>query len=201
MCAFSTHYMVTADLAKTTEKRPKWTLRRPFSTACPSCIHRGSYVKMYLRQLTCSVYQTAGISCGCEIQFRIKQKAETSSLWGAEGPSALAWWRRTWRHAKHQTTSVPAIWWIHAFPWSSTTIFEDLRWISGLYRLSLVSPHPSSFTVTSDKQQEVADVGAVFLKTFPSFKQRLQQSGLKLQTAAAEDRHRPPLHLLQIFMQ
>lgn len=174
MCTFSTHYRaVMADLSEMTEKRPKWTLRRLFSTACPSWTHCDNYVKMYLRQLGRKIKHLVFIwQLRLWNSTKINQKAEISSLGGAESPSATAGWRQTRHCTEHQTTSVPAISGIHAFPWSSTTIFNDLHRIPGLCCVSLVSPHPSSVTRTSDKYQVMVLVGTVFLKTFTSFFQR-----------------------------
>lgn len=84
-----------------------------------------------------------------------------------------------------QTTSVPVIWRIQAFPWSSTITSNDLHWISVVSPLA--SPREFSFTLTSDKQQEEADVGKGFLKKF--------SRGSELQTAAEEDGRHPPSHL------
>lgn len=156
MCTFSTHYRaVTADLSEMTEKRPKWTLRRPFSTACPGWTHCGNYVKMYLRQLGRKIKHLVFIwQLRLWNSTEINQRAEISSLGWVESPSAPAGWRQTRRCTEHQTTSAPAMSGIG---------------IPGLCCVSLVSPHPSSVTRTSDKYQVMVLVGTVFLKTFTSF--------------------------------
>lgn len=55
----------------------------------------------------------------------------------------------------------------------------------------LVSPRSSSFTLTVDKQQEVADVGNIHIFQ-PQPLQTFRKGAEKMQTAAAEDRQHPP---------
>lgn len=182
-CTFSTHYRVTTDLAKMTEKRLKWTPRRPFSSARPGWTHCNNYVKMYLRQLGRNIKHSVFIRQLGSLEVvkfnRISLESRKCALLRlGDGRRVAA--------PGYQTTSVPVIWCIQAFPWSSTITSNDLHWISVAF--PLVSPREFSFSLTSDKQQEEADVGKGFLKTF--------SRGSELQTAAEADRRHPPSHLL-----
>lgn len=158
------------------------------------------HVEMYLRQLVERGHWTLWNVLVIVKFNQINQKAAILSLPGLEGPfDSLAWWRliRCWLFTS---------WWIHAFPWSSTIIFFFL--FSMTYTECLASAaFPSChlvllcFTQTSDKQQAAADVAECLSQSVShlSSRDRSKKGGEQLQTAAAEDRHHPAVHLFQLI--